>query len=56
MAKSNLKTLNNNFVTQFTPCSMNSRYSYIYITYILDLLNIYIIIYIIVFSVLLINY
>lgn len=34
MAKSNLKTLNNNFVTQFTPCSMNSRYSYIYITYI----------------------
>ena len=34
MAKSNLKTLNNNFVTQFTNCSMYSRYSYIYFTYI----------------------
>lgn len=34
MAKSNLKTLNNNFVTQFTPCSMYSKYSYIYFTYI----------------------
>lgn len=33
MAKSNLKTINNNNVTQFSNSSIYSKYSYVYYTY-----------------------